>query len=351
MGTHFTKTPRSAARPLHPPGMARRSWAEGARWSAIERRAVHGVIPARMLVAAGVPESTAYGRCRPGGPWQLLLPGIVLLSNGTPTGDQLVAAALLYAGPDAVVTGKEAARRLGVRRGCSADGGLHLLVPHDQQPASTRFVTVERTRRMPRTLRREGVPLATVARALADAARRTCDARVITEMFADAVQRRLCTVAELMTEINEAQRRGTAVPRAVLQSVSDGARSAAERDAMAVLRRSGLPEPWWNVAVYSADGTFLGIADAWWDDIALVWEINSFDWHLLPADYAREQAREARFVAAGVPVLPTLAARLRAEPDVVAAELRSAYAETARRPRPPVRAVPRDRAKTPIAAG
>ena len=40
---------------------------------------------------------------------------------------------------------------------------------------------------------------------------------------------------------------------------------------------------------------------AWWDDIALAWEINSFAWHLAPEDYAREQARTARFTGRGHP--------------------------------------------------
>ena len=82
--------------------------------------AVDGVVSVRRLVGLGVPERTVYARCRPGGPWQLLLPATVLLSNGEPTRDQLVTAALVYAGGDAMVTGLEACRRLGVRRGPSA---------------------------------------------------------------------------------------------------------------------------------------------------------------------------------------------------------------------------------------
>jgi hypothetical protein len=327
--------------------MSRRDWARGPQWTAIQNEAKRGVIPARVLVAHGVPESTVYARCRPGGPWQLLLPGIVLLTSGVASQDQMASAGLLYSGPKAIVTGIEAARRLGVRRIPPADGRLHLLVPHGQQPASTRFVIVERTRRMPQAIHRGGIPLAPAARALADAARRTSDAADITEMFADAVQRGLCTVGNLVTEINEAQRRGTAVPRAVLLGVSAGARSAAEADAMAIWKRTGLPEPMWNVDVYGPGGTFLGMADGWWDDIALLWEINSYAFHLSPADYAREQEREARFVAAGVPVFPSTPTRLRKEAAAVVAELRAAYAEAAKRPRPAVRAVPRqDRTAT-----
>ena len=44
--------------------------------------------------------------------------------------------------------------------------------------------------------------------------------------------------------------------------------------ARALWRRCGLPEPWWNAAVSTAR-RLLGVADAWWDEIALAWEINS----------------------------------------------------------------------------
>jgi hypothetical protein len=58
-------------------------------------------------------------------------------------------------------------------------------------------------------------------------------------------------------------------------------------------RRSGLPEPWWNARVYTAGGAFLGVADGWFDDVALDWEINSVAWHLNPAKYEQEQERTA----------------------------------------------------------
>jgi hypothetical protein len=74
----------------------------------------------------------------------------------------------------------------------------------------------------------------------------------------------------------------------VLIDVSEGIRSTAERDARRLLRRSGLPEPWWNVEVHHESGNLLGIADAWFDEVALTWEINSYAWHLAPSYYARE---------------------------------------------------------------
>ena len=306
----------------------------------IRAAAWHDVITARSLIALGVPESTVYERCRDGGPWQRLLPGIVLLSTGHPTDDQIVVAALLHGGPESMVTGLEACRRQGIRRGPQRRDALQLLIPHTRQLRNNTLVVVERTRRLPCPVVRGGMRLAPVARAVIDAARRLRSEREIAELVADAVQQGRCTVEQLAAELRDCAARGSATPRRILRGVSAGARSAAELDAQKLVRRSGLPEPMWNAEVYDADGTFLGIADAWWDEVALAWEINSFEWHLSPASYARETAKDARFSAAGVPVLPTLPKRLTTDPDRVLVELNSAYAHAARRPRPAVYAKP-----------
>jgi hypothetical protein len=296
------------------------------------------VIRARELVAHGVPESTVYRRCRDGGPWKLLAPGIVLMATGHATPGQLVTAALLHGGPDAMITGLHACRRHGVRRGPPPPSTLHLLVPHGRQVRNTDLMHMERTTRLPVPLLRGGVPLAPPARAVIDAVRLIRSQREVTELVSDAVQRRLCTVAQLSAELNDGGRRGSSTPRRVLQDVSAGVRSAAEADAKKLWRRSGLPEPWWNAPVRDAAGRLLGIADAWWDEVALVWEINSYEWHLAPEDYAREQEKLARFTALGVGVLPTLPKRLRTHGDEVLDELRGAYKAAAIRPRPEVRA-------------
>jgi hypothetical protein len=137
------------------------------------RAAAHdGVVTARALVALGVPESTVYHRCRDGGPWQRLAPGIILMTTGHPTTGQLVTAALLHGGRDTVLTGLEACRRHGVRRGPAPQPPLHVLVPHDRQVRSAAHIQVERSRRMPAAVVRGGVPLAPVPRAVIDAARR-----------------------------------------------------------------------------------------------------------------------------------------------------------------------------------
>jgi hypothetical protein len=311
-----------------------------------------GVATVRQLVAIGFAERTVYKRCLPGGPWRRLLPGVIGLFTGTPTPQQYVLAALLLGGPDAMITGLEACRRHGIRRGpVRVDGRgngpieIHVLIPVTRQVRSVGYLHVERTNRLPRAILRGGIPLAPVPRACIDAVRRLDQPGEVTELLADAVQRGLCTVGALLQELNDTTRRGTAVPRSVLGDVAEGIRSAAERQAKALWRRTGLPPAGWNVAVHDEAGRFLGIADCWVDDVAMVWEIESSEWHLSPADHDATVERAAAFTAAGAVYTATKPRKLRTDPQGVTATL-CAICERARaRPRPGLKATPNSSGK------
>ena len=304
-----------------------------------------GVAAVRELVALGHSERTVYRRCLEGGPWQRVLPGIVMLFTGTPTVDQLVHAALLLAGPDAMVTGIEACRRYGLRRGpvrraddANASPEVHVLVPSSRQVRSVGYVHVERTKRLPHPLIRDGVPLVPLVRSCTDAARRLRSAAQITELLSEPVQRSLCTVNMLWEELHAGSRRGRAIPRAVLADLADGVRSAAERAAKQFWPSTGLPTPWWNAPVWTADGAFLGIGDCWIDEVAMLWEIESSEWHLDPAAHEYTVRRAAQFTAAGVVYVASKPKMVLTDRAGVASTLRAAYAQACRRPRPPLRA-------------
>lgn len=62
--------------------------------------------------------------------------------------------------------------------------------------------------------------------------------------------------------------------------------------------------------------------DAWYHDVGLAWEIDSYEWHLAPADYALTLDRRSAMMAEGIVVMHTLPSKLtRREPEVLA-ELR-----------------------------
>ncbi len=289
------------------------------------------------LVRLGVNPELPSHKCQPGGGWTRLLTGVYLLTGGSPTRRQMIRAALLRAGPGAALTGVEAARRHGVRR-LPADDSVHVLVPNGRALASQSFMVVERTRRPWRTETVDGLPLVNVERALVDAARRDQRLDVVRAMLADGVQCGLCTVASLTREVVVRRLRGTAVVRTVLTEVGDGVRSAAEAWARALVHRSGLPTPAWNVALRTADGRGLGVVDAWWDDVGLAWEIDSLEFHLAPEAYARTMRKHSALAAAGVLVVHTVPSQLQRDTAAVLRDLTAAHASAATHPRPRVTA-------------
>ncbi|MDG4858011.1 hypothetical protein P8605_07570, partial [Streptomyces sp. T-3] len=56
------------------------------------------VLTAAQLRAHGVAAADLTAACRPGGPWQQILPGVFLLHPGPPTSEERLHAVLLYAG-------------------------------------------------------------------------------------------------------------------------------------------------------------------------------------------------------------------------------------------------------------
>lgn len=313
--------------------MARRTSVD---WAAIAELSSHGIITRAQLLAAGVAAATISRSTRPGGRCRRLLPGVLLLSGGVPTRQQLVVAGLVYAGPAAVLTGLEAARRHGVRR-LPDDGRVHVLTPQPCHVSSRDFLRVERTRRPPASKPIGGLPVAPPARSIVDAARRMSRLDEVRAMLADALQRGICTVDELAAEIQHPGVPGVALPRRVLAEISDGVRSAAEAWARALVRRSRrIPLPAWNVAVRSDTGRLLAVVDGWWNDVGLAWEIDSKEFHLEPAGYDRTLRRHSALAAAGIPVVHTVPSRLRTDAAAVLDEVERAYLEAGRRPRPAV---------------
>lgn len=294
-----------------------------------------GVLSIRELLALGVAPRTITHRCRPHGPWTRLLPGVVLLGTAPPTRDQRVRAALAYGGDAAMVTGRDAARRHGAQLPLAPE--VHLLVPIERQRTSCGFALLERTERLPPPVDHDGISWAPVTRAVLDASRRMQRTDEVRAALAGAVQRCLTTPALLLAELDAGSSRGSALPRGVIRDeIATGVHSVAEADALALARRSGLPAPVWNVDVCDRSGRFVARPDAWFDDVALAWEIDSHEFHLSPADHARTLDRDASMTAEGIIVVHTLPSQLRREPQKVLDRLCRAYRQAACRPRPHV---------------
>ena len=295
------------------------------------------VVRVSELERHGIGRRTTAYRCRPGGQWRRMLPGVVLLNNGAPTRNDRRQAALVYAGAGAVITSLDALELHGMRRAPAPSGPVHLLIPADRRRVGAGRVLCERTDRLPE-IEPGRWPLAPLPRAVLDFARRCGDRNEVRAALAETVQRGRCAPAELAAELAAGSQRGSALPRAVLYEISDGVRSVAEAKARELIQRSGLPRPIWNPRLVDAvTGRFIAMPDAWFDQVGLAWEIDSYEWHLSPDDYDATLARRAALMAAGVTVVHHQPSRVTSQAAAVVDELRRTYAQAALRPRPVVR--------------
>jgi hypothetical protein len=216
-----------------------------------------------------------------------------------------------------------------------------VLVPFSTRVQSTGFVRVIHTSRLPESIYTTGcIRFAPLERAVADAARRMArlgDARAV---VAEAIQQGKCDLVSLTRELREGPSAGSRFLRTALAESCVGIRSAAEADLKEIIDSSGLEVPLYNATLYAADGTFLGIADAWWQRAGVAAEVDSREYHLGPDDYARTTARHNRMAQQGINVLHFMPSTLKREPSVVSINLRGAINRGNAQPPLPITAIP-----------
>jgi very-short-patch-repair endonuclease len=216
-----------------------------------------------------------------GGRWRALVRGILLAGNGQLTRPQQLWAAVLVAGPGALLAGETAAAESGVQR--LRGDPIWILVPaarHRSQrlprlPLDMPGVVVHRTSHLPLDHVQVGRPGRTsLPRAILDAvawARSDEEARTI---IASACQQRRVTTAELRSVAD-------ALPRMVrralaIETIGDlagGAQTLSEIDLVKLCRRAGLPVPDLQERRRDRDGRRRYL-DAYWRDWGLHVEVD-----------------------------------------------------------------------------
>ena len=244
--------------------------------------------------------------------WRRLAPSVWLTSSEPPADRQLVRAALLHAGPDAVVTGTLACRALGLAY-APADGTVEVLVPPGRRRTSSAYVRVQQTTAPVPWWTSGDVRLALPDRAVVDAARRLADLRRVRALVAEATDR-LCTVDGLAACLEQGPSAGSAVVRRALRDLALGARSAPEAELADVARaavRDGLLPPFLLNPTLLLDGRVLGLPDGWFPGLGLGWEVDSRLHHAEEGDFDRTLARHDRFARHGLVLLHVTPRRLR----------------------------------------
>ena len=165
------------------------------------------------LLESGLSAREVHRHCAPSGPWQKVLPGVVLQKPSPPTRLDRLRAVLSFAGPESVITGADAL----VRQGAAVPlpRHVHVLAGKNMRRAHP-WILLERTTRPPAVVERDGLRLASPARACLDLARREANPRAVVGILDAVVDARLCSPGELHEELERSSRRGTALVRQAL---------------------------------------------------------------------------------------------------------------------------------------
>ncbi|PVE13992.1 hypothetical protein [Streptomyces scopuliridis] len=275
------------------------------------------VLSLAQLRERGVPGGRATAQCRPGGPWQQPLPGVFLLHAGPPTAEERLQAVLLYAGrPSAessrgvpaqpgrlaasatsassasststsptsvspygavMITGLAALSLYGFSSApplLSLDH-VDVLVPRTRRLRSTGYARLIRAHSLPRPERIDGMPVAPVGRALADAVAESSDADAVVTLLTEAVRAGHCEPALVVRELSQS---GLLARQHVVDAVDSllaEGRTLAEGRLYELVRVYGLQEPLWNVDLRLPGGPHLGGVDAYWPDQAVAVELDT----------------------------------------------------------------------------
>jgi hypothetical protein len=259
--------------------------------------------------------------CAQADPGRNSYPACTLTSTGEPTATRRHVAALLYVGPESLITGLSALDIHGIR-GPRAKV-VDVLVPAERRRVDVGYVRIHRTRRMPDSCTTDmALRYALPARAVADAVRTLDNLDEARTVVASAVQQGRCWIYELSGEA-QARHRGDGLLRSVLAEVTAGIRSAPEGDLRSLIVGSDLPQPLYNHELFW-HWQFLARPDAWWPGQGVAAEVESKEWHLLPSDWEHTMTRQRRMTSAGIYVLQFSPGQLRREPGAVLADIAAA---------------------------
>lgn len=313
----------------------------------------HRVLTSRQLREHGIASAVVNERCRPGGPWQQLLPGVYLLHTGPATSEERLHAALMYTTArtqgvpvqptrateptsygEAMITGLAA---LALHRFTSAPPLLSLehidvLVPRTRRLRATGFVRPVRAHTVPRPRLLTGVPVAPVARAVADAVAQLSDTAAVRTVLTEAVRGGHCETAQLVRELTRARLLSRPQVVGVVDGLLAEGRAAAEDRLYAMVADHALPAPLWNVELWLPGGPCLGSVDAYWPDHGVVVEIDARgargEEDALLSQHARKRERFERL---GIMVVHLTPKKLRESAEQQAAVVRTALMASADR--------------------
>ncbi len=257
------------------------------------------------------------------GEWRVFL-GPVLALAGVPSTPALTDRAAWLAVPDAVLAGPSAAR-------------LHAIPVDDPRPWLA--LPVSAHPRLP-TVRILRGPVSRFDLALVDGMLVTGRARTVFDclrilpepralgLLDHALQQRWITLDDLTGRVRAAAgRHGVRRLVRLAASAGSGARSAAERLAIDLLRRAGIGGWVANVPIHDPAGSLIGVGDLVFGVERVVVELDGRAFHTTADRFERDRQRQNRLTSAGWTVLRFTWQDLTRRPGYVVATVRRVLAE------------------------
>lgn len=246
--------------------------------------------------------------------------GVYLVDHSVPPAHAAEQAAVLACGEGAALSQWSAASLwnwLPERRGSD----VYVTIPPDrrvQRPG----IAIRRNRLERRDVRwRHGLPVTSPPRTILDLAAETGGDAIapsgvarlseLEALIAEAQYRRLATEAELRDQVARYRRhRGARHVEAILELPGGPrrTRSAAERELLTLLRRSGIEGYETNARVGDYEVDFL------WREAKLVVEVDGYDGHSGRVAFERDRLKAATLTASGLRVLPITGRQIRRDP-------------------------------------
>ena len=237
------------------------------------------------------------------------------LTTGTFTSLDRLDAALIFAGPEAALSGAAALYASGVRQISMPDRVL-VLVPPGGDGRSRNWLQVRATTRPFTVQLAPGPRRVEVARATADLALARRNLDDVRALVARVVQDGHCTLDELAAELESGPRRGSAHLRTALEEIGWGSASAPEARAARILRRSGIGGFEQNARIDLPDGGRRYL-DFYWPALRAALEIDSVEYHFAREQYVATLDRHLQVTALGISVIHRPPSALRDEAGFV----------------------------------
>lgn len=270
------------------------------------------------------------------GRWRRLCSGVLVTFPGRlDQPRQQWWAAVLAAGPGAVLAGLAAARAGGLRRVRSARGeAIDVLVPQRQRapnllrrlPIDMPAVFVRRSRYLPERDRQRGRPIrTTIERSLVDAAQWAASDQEARTILAAGRQQRLVQPPDLLEVVGRLAkpRRGRLI-RQTVHDLAGGAEALSEVDLVRLCRRHGLPAPLLQQRRRDAAGR-VRYLDAYWPEWQLQVEVDGAH-HMEVGQWEADLRRQNDVWIRGDRILRFTAYQVRYRPAEVADQIRRALA-------------------------